>query len=137
MSEESDPVPAVRQEAEEQELCTQCLTANRPGTHFCRGCGSPLTAYAATGPLEHVFAEGHVYRRATEQPQRFIVVFGMWLIFGIMALIGAVIAFLSWGTGDPLTVLLGIGMLAISVAMIVKTTRSYRRRRVGSDESSG
>ena len=56
MSTSSSQMPEAP-ESQEQELCLQCLEPNLPGTHFCRKCGGQLTAYAATGPFEALFAE--------------------------------------------------------------------------------
>jgi ribosomal protein L40E len=121
------------QEIEEQELCAQCMTDNRPGTHFCRKCGAPLSSYAATGPFESLFAEGHVYRRATEQPQRLIVLLGIWLIFGSVALAGTMIAATSWGFGLPF----GVGLLSLSLFLIAKTSKNYRKRPMTASEDNG
>jgi len=136
MSELPETNPNAAQEAGEQELCTQCMTGNPPGLHFCRNCGAPLSSYAATGPFESLFAEGHVYRRAAEQPQRFIVVLGIWLIFGFTALAGATIVFMGWNVGNRLGVLAGLVMLAISVFLIGKTTRNYRNRKAKRSEDN-
>jgi hypothetical protein len=124
-----DPAPA----GSEQELCAQCMTANPAGSHFCRKCNAPLSSYASTGPFESLFAEGHVYRNAAKRPQRFIVVFGVWLVFGAIALAGGFTAVLTWGTGSPMSVLVGIGMVAISVLLIGKTTKNYRNRKATDD----
>jgi ribosomal protein L40E len=79
----------IHSEAEpERQLCISCVAPNDPAAHFCVKCGAPLTSYAATAPFEHLFAEGHVYRQAAERPQRLIVVLGIWLIFGGLALTG-------------------------------------------------
>src|SRR3954464_15103851 len=72
--------------AEEKQLCANCMFPNYPEAHFCAKCGAPLSSYASTGPFESLFAEGHIYRQATEQPRKLVVVFGIWLIFGIPAL---------------------------------------------------
>lgn len=120
---EAEPIPPT-----EQELCPQCLEQNRPGTNFCWNCGAPLSAYAATGPFERLFAEGNAYRRATEQPRRPIVVLGIWLIFGIGALTGIGIAIGSPGVSSILT---GTAMAAFSGFIIAKTTRNYRRGQTG------
>jgi hypothetical protein len=50
---------------QEEEVCFSCLGTNVPGTHFCKHCGTPLTSYATTAPLEHVFAFGDFLRKAT------------------------------------------------------------------------
>ena len=131
-----DPIskPNAASETEERGLCLQCLTENRPESHFCRKCGAPLSSFAAIGPFESVFAEGNVYRRAAEQPRRLIVVLGMWLIFGITALAGAGIAARNWDGGGTFGVLSGLGLLIISVILIGKTTMNYRNRKVPEGE---
>lgn len=114
--------------ATEQELCPQCLEQNQPGTNFCRNCGAPLSAYAATGPFERLFAEGNAYRQAAEQPHRPIVVLGIWLIFGIGALIGIGMAV---GSPNVSSIVIGTAVAAFSGFIIAKTTRNYRRRQAG------
>lgn len=136
MNENPNPNPDADQETEEQELCTQCTAGNRPGSHFCRKCGAPLSSYAATGPFESLFAEGHVYRKAAEQPQRLIVVLGIWLIFGPVALFGAMVAALSWENGRPFGFLVGLGLLAFSAFLIGKTTKNYCHRHVRKSEDN-
>ncbi|MDB6040070.1 MAG: hypothetical protein JWM99_3911 [Verrucomicrobiales bacterium] len=134
MSADANPKSETTQECKEQELCTQCLAGNRPGNTFCRECGAPLTSYAATGPFESLFAEGHVYRKATEQPRRFIVVLGIWLIFGSLALSGVTMILLSRRGGSAVEVILGLGLLAISLFLIAKTTKNYCKRQVPTAE---
>jgi hypothetical protein len=105
------------------------LEENAPGAHFCRKCGAPLSSYAATGPFETLFAEGNAYRRAAERPSRFIVVLGIWMIFGIGALAGITMA---TGNGDLKGVsgwLLGSAIAAVSLFIIGKTTWNYRKGR--------
>ena len=114
------------QESEESQLCLSCTAPNDPASHFCRKCGAPLSSYASTGPFEHLFAEGAVYRQAAERPRSLIVVVGVWLIFGISVLGG--LSLLVSGTSSLFFLVLGAGILAISVAMIWKTTRNYVTR---------
>lgn len=68
--------------AAEAELCISCLQPNPPGTNFCRHCGTPLTAYAATGPLEHVFAAGDFARKAASRGR-----WAGWVRAGVVVLI--------------------------------------------------
>lgn len=63
-------------------LCPHCLVNVDELDHFCPECGGPITAHAAIGPLEQVYALGHGYRGAVSGQPRGIVVIGMWLIFG-------------------------------------------------------
>lgn len=137
MSEIADTHSNPALEAGERELCMQCMSGNAPGSHFCRECGAPLSSYAATGPFESLFAEGHAYRRAAEQPRRFIVVFGIWLIFGFTASAGAMLAFMSRDTGGPFGVVAGLGMVAFSVILIAKTTMNYRTGKLTKSEDNG
>ncbi|MBI1373688.1 MAG: hypothetical protein GC159_13240 [Phycisphaera sp.] len=74
-------------------LCPTCITANDPAAHFCKQCGAPLSAYAATAPFERIFATGDTYRKATD-PTRPIVLIGMWLLFGPNLLILAIVLIL-------------------------------------------
>ena len=136
MSSDPNLRPDPQQENEEKELCTQCMTDNHPGSPFCQSCGAPLSSYAATAPFESLFAEGHVYRRAAEQPQRLIVVLGMWVIFGMTALGGVTITVMSWEMDSLFGVLTGIGLLAISLFLIGKTTKNYLHRPVTKSEDN-
>jgi ribosomal protein L40E len=111
----------------EQQLCISCVAPNDPKAHFCGKCGAPLTSYAATAPFEHLFAEGHVYRQAAERPQRLIVVLGIWLIFGGLALTGIGLLVMSRELGGKYLIG-GMFMSAISGAIIWKTTRNYLNR---------
>jgi len=97
---------------------------NDPSAHFCKKCGAPLSSYASTAPFEHIFAEGHAYRQAAEQPRRLIVVLGIWVIFGTTATAG--IAFIALGKGGGFVrLLIGTCLIAVSLTMIWKTTRNY------------
>jgi len=122
--------PDTTKPNEEQELCIQCLNPNQPGTDFCRTCGAPLSSFASTGPFERLFAEGHAYRHATEQPRNMIVVLGIWMIFGTLALTGGVFAVESWSSDSFLRVSGGTGVVLVSLILIWKTTRNYLRRKL-------
>ena len=70
------------------ELCPGCLNENKPGTHFCGKCGSPLSTFAATAPWERIEAERHIYANAASNPRKIISLIGIWLIFGNMFWMG-------------------------------------------------
>jgi hypothetical protein len=111
-------------ETGEKQLCVGCVFPNEPEAHFCTQCGAPLTSYAATGPFESLFAEGHVYRQAAERPRRFIVVLGIWLIFGAVGMVGVAWMTLG-GIGGRAEVLAGAVVLLFCLVMIAKTTWNY------------
>jgi len=122
-------------ESDEKPLCLNCLFPNEAATHFCVECGAPLTSYAATGPFEHLFAEGHAYRQAAERPRRLIVVLGIWLIFGMLALGGGMLLLVP--PHDVEDVAAGAFFVAISLAMIWKTTQNYLSRSRPDDTPAG
>jgi len=111
------------------------MAPNDPAAHFCTKCGAPLSSYASTGPFESLFAEGSVYRQAAEHPQKLIVVLGVWMIFGMMALAGFYIIWLSQSSSDAAVALkifgafVGLALLAVSGTMIWKSTRNYLTRK--------
>ena len=127
MPSEPDQSSQPPEEADEKRLCVGCMFPNDPAAHFCAKCGAPLTSYAATGPFESLFAEGHVYRQAAERPRSMVVVLGVWLIFGMIALAGLVLVFMGRDMGIGYTAF-GALMLAFSVVLIWKTTRNYLAR---------
>ena len=111
-------------ESDEKQLCVSCIAPNEPTVHFCTTCGAPLSSYASTGPFEHLFAEGAVYRQAVERPRSLIVVLGVWLIFGVMALAGLLL-FATGRDAGFVAAIGGVALPAISLVMICKTTRNY------------
>jgi len=120
----------------ERQLCVSCMAPNEPLSHFCVKCGAPLSSYASTGPFESVFAEGAVYRQAAERPRSFIVVLGVWLIFGIVGLAGLVMIVMGRDMGIAYTAF-GAFMLVISVVLIWKSTRNYLNRPKADEHHDG
>ena len=118
-----DAQPGNAEESESQ-LCLGCLVPNRIEAHFCEECGAPLSSYATTAPFERIFAEGHAYRAAVDRPHSFVIVFGVWLLFGMMG--GTGIALLVWSRElGVASIFIGAFFVAISAAMIWKCTRNY------------
>jgi hypothetical protein len=62
-----DANPPVQDSEQETETCFSCLGINASNTHFCKHCGTPLTSYATTAPIEHLFAFGNFMRKATSR----------------------------------------------------------------------
>lgn len=123
-------------EPHEEQLCTSCTAPNEPTAGFCVKCGAPLSPFSMITPFERLFAEGFIYRQAVGRPRRMITVLGVWLIFGMLALGSLFIsamAFQSVGGGlaaTVVTVAFGTGLLAVSLAIIWKTTRNYLNRKI-------
>lgn len=125
----SEPLPPLEaaESPDEKQLCTGCMAPNEPDANFCAECGAPISSYAATGPFEHLFAEGYMYRQAVQKPRSLIVVLGIWFIFGIPVVAGVAIMLTGRNLG-PYYVTAGGIFLPVSVVMIWKTTRSYLAR---------
>ena len=143
----------LREPEPPEPVCPHCLAASAAGEHFCRRCGTPLTPHAATDPLGHVYAEGDAYRKAIDHPDKPIVLIGMWLIFGPMALTS--VGLLTWFVVALLTgpfgrvdvqavfgvavflVMFG-GPAVISWTVLYRVTRNFlRRRSPGSSADDG
>jgi hypothetical protein len=105
-----------------KQLCKSCAALNEPDVNFCVKCGAPLSSYSTIGPFESIFAQGFVYRVAAENPRRFIVVLGIWLIFLPFVLAGAMIIASGEGLGWDL---MGLGLLFVPLAIIGRTTWNY------------
>ena len=86
-----------------------------------------MSSYAAIGPFESVFAEAHVYRQASESPRNLIVLLGVWLVFGMLALGGATVM-VAFRTESIVASLSGGFFFVVAVAMLWKTTRNYMRK---------
>ena len=95
-----------------------------------------MSSYSATGPFESLFAEGHVYRQAAERPRSFIVVLGIWLIFGAFALTGVLLVAVGRDSGF-VWVLIGALLLALSLVMITNTTWNYFNGRKRDESRDG
>ena len=136
---------------DEQIACPHCLTINHPLSYFCITCMTPLTSHAAIDPLYRIYAQGNTYQKAAAKPTNFLVVLGMWLLFGLQ------IPFMIWGffaslseaditqetyyighvpplsaTFPELLIkclsLISVGaMIFLYTAIIVKVTRNYNR----------
>ncbi|CAN5699428.1 hypothetical protein BH11VER1_BH11VER1_38580 [soil metagenome] len=122
----SEPDP-ISEPLEESELCLSCMAPNDTGVPFCAKCGAPMTSYASTGPLEHIFAEGYAYRQAAERPRSFIVVLGIWMIFVTLAMAGGMSMWMGYGTSLP-HFAMGVFLTLVSVIIIARTTRNYFAR---------
>ncbi|HEY3857053.1 MAG TPA: zinc ribbon domain-containing protein [Verrucomicrobiae bacterium] len=119
--------------SEARQLCLHCMSPNDVAANFCAHCNAPLTSYAATGPMECLYAEGMACRFAAEQPRKLIVVLGVWLIFGPATLFSLERCAVGFSQNQPLlqtivVAILGLAMAAISLAIIWKTTRNYIAR---------
>ncbi len=119
-------------------VCPHCMTANDPLADFCAQCGAPLTSLATMDPYKNIFAQGWAYRRAAARPTSWVVVLGMWLIFGPMVLTcscSMIMTPYAWlGTAqDPIStvvyMLLGLAILALYAAILYRVTSRFISQR--------
>jgi len=107
-------------------ICPSCGELCPEDAHFCKSCRSPISSYASTGPFESIFAEGAAYRSAFNEPQKPIVVIGVWLLFAPVALGGLSVLLQSeFRLSDIYMIIVGIGMLLIGSYVPFITTKNY------------
>jgi len=105
---------------------------------MCEHCGAPLTPYAHSDPVMGIMARGFAAHKATTNPQKPIVVIGIWLwmlpllVLGLSMArfgMGIVVQGLSerdgWGVLGVLAISAGAGIAWIAGAILVKTTFRY------------
>ena len=133
-------LPARRNVDEGRPLCPNCLAVNEPLAHFCRKCGTPMTAHAEIDPLGRIYAMGDTYWKATRRPSSPMVLIGMWLILGVPAFmllaLLPVVLFEGYGIsiGEVilwriLAMLVILALIGVYAAVLVKATKNYVRRR--------
>lgn len=122
-------------------VCPSCLTVNGEHQHFCRECGTPLTALSVIDPVGQIYATGDTYRKAMNRPSRMIVVIGTWLIFlptiltgGVLPVVAAVDN-MEWDRIDPsrvvflfLSLMWGGACCAFFGSILYRVTRNYLRQ---------
>ena len=129
---EGPPAEAQAGSPDERIVCPHCIQPIGRFDHFCPHCGGPVTAHASIDPLGQVYAAGHGYRSATSGRPRFVVLLGMWLIFGPqLAVFLYVLCALCCGPRGDVTAggILGLavvfGLGALYAAILWKVTSRY------------
>lgn len=72
-------------------VCPNCLYLNTQLAAFCADCGAPIGMVASIDPIQRIQAEGFAYRSAVDGPPRFIIAFGIWLLFSPIVIATAII----------------------------------------------
>lgn len=107
---------------EGQPICPTCCRPLAGSRHFCQHCLTPLTGYAATGPIESILARGELLRRSVTRPSA-IAVIGLWLV-ACLGIVEAV-ALLRSGAAAGIVLLSG-GSAGVLVVIAVKATSRWR-----------
>ncbi|MEI9893895.1 MAG: hypothetical protein WDN28_08320 [Chthoniobacter sp.] len=79
---------------------------------------------ATIDPMQHIYAEGFAYRSAVDGPPRFIILLGMWLLFGPVALAAPFVLWNASSVGLPQAAFSGC-LAIVSVVILYRTTRNY------------
>lgn len=87
---DSPPPSSAIGSSAEIEICISCLAGNPPGIHFCQHCQTPLTSYAATGPLERAFALGNLVSKGMRHPKSHIrfAFLGLVVLIVVLLMVG-------------------------------------------------
>lgn len=104
-------------------VCPKCLLRNSASVAFCADCGAPIGKVANVDPMQQIYAEGFGYRSAVEGPPKLIILIGMWLLFGPMAVIA--VSMIIAGRGELLSTMPLILMFLCSTAILYRVSRSY------------
>ena len=105
-------------------ICPKCLLSNSTTAAFCADCGAPIGMVAAVDPIQQIQAEGFAYRSAVDGPPKLIILLGMWLLFGPMALLGPGV--LIAGPGFRFAEVIAFNLLSVcSIIILYRTTRNY------------
>jgi len=78
---------------------------------------------ANVDPLQHIYAEGFGYRSAVDGPPKLIILIGVWLLFGPLA-VGAVSMIIAGGR-ELFSTIPWIAMFLCSIAVLYRVTRNY------------
>jgi hypothetical protein len=124
--------------------CPRCGRMLPFGALACDNCDTSLTSHTVINPndpLGQVYAEGMIYREASNNPDRPIVVVGMWLIWGpilvtciiadaffLFAALPDLLSRSNWKSELPFAAfgfLVVCALTAYSGRLLAKTTGSY------------
>ena len=115
-------------------LCLACACENDANSAFCRYCNTWLALANNSDPLPQLVTEGDLYSKAVEGKPKLIVLIGIWVIFLMPLIFGAVSAFSiiaeGGGSGDTfIFYLFSIAISFFSFVMIYRVTKNYLKKR--------
>lgn len=112
-------------------VCPECGRRVGSDRAVCPICNAAIGPAGNLDPMSAIQSEGRALVKATEGKPKFIVVFGVWLIF-LPSLIGSVaivIDIMSDGSGSGASGFLffwgGIALSILSAAFLFKVTHNY------------
>jgi len=112
-------------------VCPECGSRVGSDRDICPICNAAIGIAGNLDPMSAIQGEGRALVKATEGRPKFIVVFGVWLIFLPMLIGSAAVSFdvVSTGTGSGASGFIffwgGIALSIMSAAFLFKVTRNY------------
>ncbi len=116
---------------EECTVCPACAALIGINEVFCPECGAPISLLANTDPLQRIYTEGYMYRKAVETKPKLIVVIGIWIIFApvVVGAIGIVISIIFSGMGSGfggfIFFWIAIALGVFSAVILFRVTKNY------------
>ena len=108
----------------------------------CRHCMGPFMAMRNSDPMGSIWARGDAFAKAASTPRKPIVVVGVWMLFGPLALGCLVMCGIGIGEMIAKEDLRGlivmpvpVGGLALFGTILYRTTNNFFKQREASEES--
>jgi hypothetical protein len=106
---------------------------NDVNTAFCRHCNTWLVSTGNLNPLQQIVSEGAIYGKAVEGKPKLIVLIGIWVIFLMPMILGALFAFSVIAEGEKgadsfIFYLFSIASSCFSFVMIYRGTKNYFKK---------
>jgi hypothetical protein len=115
-------------------ICPSCLAPVERLQDFCIECGSPLTSHAEIDPIGRIHSMGYTFAKATSGSASRVVLIGIWCIFAV-PVVFLFFAIGVFGLPDEqglsliLRMVLLLGIVSLYIAIVIKTTRNYYRKK--------
>ena len=127
---EYEPVNQLN-EREECIVCPSCAAPVGVNEVFCPVCRAPISLLANTDPLQRIYAEGYLYRKAVETKPKLIVVVGIWIIFAPVLLVALFIVIsmifngMGSGFGGFIFFWIAVALGGFSAVILFRVTKNY------------
>lgn len=114
-------------------VCPACGLQIGANEVFCPKCGAPVSLLSHVDPIQSIRAEGMMYAKAVDAKPRFVILFGIWVIFlpvflvSLMASGSVILGGLGSGMSGFIFFWGGIAISIFSFVMLFKVTRNYFR----------
>ncbi len=120
-----------RTEPKDGVVCPACAAFVGVNEVFCPACGAPISLLANTDPLQRIYTEGYMYRKAVETKPKLIVVIGIWIMLGpafVGTMIGAIsliVGGIGSGFGGFIFFWILVALALFSFVVLSRVTKNY------------